>query len=110
YDRSLLDPALDISENLQVDAAGVAHVDLPPKALEALVYDQVDRVVFQVRSPDGSIIAGDEDLPPPPELGPGQQSFFDATSGGDARRGAPDFEWLCRAGRGDVAQTQSPDR
>ena len=52
------------------------NVDLPPKALEALVYDQVDRVVFQVRSPDNAIVAGDRDLPPPPELGPGQQSFF----------------------------------
>jgi two-component system sensor histidine kinase TctE len=86
YDRSLLDPALDISENLRVDGAGVAHVDLPEKALEALVYDQVDRVVFQVRSPANAIIAGDADLPPPPELGPGQQSFFDATSGGEAMR------------------------
>jgi len=85
YDRSLLDPALDISENLRFDSAG-AHVDLPPKALEALVYDQVDRVVFQVRSPDNAIVAGDRDLPPPPGLGPGQQTFFTATSSGEEMR------------------------
>ena len=43
YDRSLLDPALDIADNVKLDVSG-AHVDLPQKALEALVYDQVDKV------------------------------------------------------------------
>jgi len=81
YDRSLLDPALDIAENVRIDASG-AHVDLPVKALEALVYDQVDRVIFQVRSPTDAIIDGVADLPPPPELGLGQQIFFDGVSDG----------------------------
>jgi two-component system sensor histidine kinase TctE len=81
YDRSLLDPALDIAENLRIDASG-AHVDLPVKALEALVYDQVDRVIFQVRSPADAVIDGVADLPPPPELGLGQQIFFDGVSDG----------------------------
>jgi len=81
YDRSLLDPALDIAENLRMDANG-AHVDLPVKALEALVYDQVDRVIFQVRSPTNAIVEGDPDLPPPHELGLGQQKFFDGVSDG----------------------------
>ena len=85
YDRSLLDPALDIAENLRFDAAG-AHVDLPQKALEALVYDQVDRVVFQVRTPTHEIIDGVPDLPPPPELGPGQQAFFYRINGGEKIR------------------------
>jgi hypothetical protein len=49
YDRLLLDPVLDIADNVRVDAAG-AHLDLPRKALEALVYDQVDKVMFQIRS------------------------------------------------------------
>jgi two-component system, OmpR family, sensor histidine kinase TctE len=85
YDRSLLDPALDIAENLRTDAAG-GHVDLPQKALEALVYDQIDRVIFQVRSPTNDIIGGVTDLPAPPELGPGQQIFFDAMNGGERIR------------------------
>lgn len=81
YDRSLLDPALDIAENLRIDATG-AHVDLPEKAFEALVYDQVDRVIFQVRSPTDAIVEGVRDLPPPPELGLGQQIFFDGVNDG----------------------------
>ena len=41
YDRSLLDPVLDIANNVRTDPTGT-HVDLPQKALEALVYDQID--------------------------------------------------------------------
>ncbi len=45
YDRSLLDPALDIADNLRIDATG-ARVDLPQKALEVLVYDHLDTVIY----------------------------------------------------------------
>jgi two-component system sensor histidine kinase TctE len=86
YDRSLLDPAIDIAENLRIDAKGAAHVDLPRQALDALVYDQIDRVIFQVRSPDNAIVDGATDLPPPPDLGRGQQAFFDSVSDGEEIR------------------------
>jgi two-component system sensor histidine kinase TctE len=85
YDRLLLDPLLDIADNVRVDSAG-AHVDLPQKALEALVYDQVDKVLFQIRSPQNIIIDGAPDLPPPPPLTAGQHQFFDETYGGDPIR------------------------
>ena len=85
YDRSLLDPVLDIADNVKVDAAG-AHLDLPQKALEALVYDQVDKVIYQIRSPYDTIIDGDGDLPPPPPSKAGEHVFFDSTYGGDRIR------------------------
>jgi two-component system, OmpR family, sensor histidine kinase TctE len=76
YDRSLLDPVLDIADNIQIDATG-ARVDLPQKALEALVYDHLDTVIFQVRSEGGAIIDGDSELPAPPAIAPGEHRFFD---------------------------------
>jgi two-component system, OmpR family, sensor histidine kinase TctE len=85
YDRSLLDPALDIAENVRIDAAGT-HVDLPQKALDALVYDQVDKVIFQVRSPESAVIDGVVDLPPPPDVGLGQQIFFYSIYRGETMR------------------------
>ncbi len=85
YDRSLLDPAFDIADNVRLDKSG-AHVDLPQKALEALVYDQVDKVIFQVRSRDNDIIDGVPDLPPPPDFEVGQHRFFDATYRGEKIR------------------------
>jgi len=77
YDRSLLDPVLDIAEHLRVDESG-AHVDLPTKALEALVYDQVDKLFYQVRTADGALIAGDADFPSAPSMAPGEHRFVDA--------------------------------
>jgi len=85
YDRSLLDPVLDIADHARIDEAG-PHVDLPQKALDALVYDQVDKVMFQVRSPQNAIIDGATDLPPPPPIAPGQHIFFDGTYGGEEIR------------------------
>jgi two-component system sensor histidine kinase TctE len=85
YDRSLLDPAFDIADNVIVDAGG-AHIDLPRKALEALVFDQVDKVVYQIRGADGALIDGVGDLPPPPAAAPGQHVFFDGVYRGDKVR------------------------
>ena len=85
YDRSLLDPVLDIADNVKVDAAG-AHLDLPQKALEALVYDQVDKVIYQIRSPQNTIIDGDPDLPPPPPSKAGEHVFFESSHAGDRIR------------------------
>jgi two-component system sensor histidine kinase TctE len=85
YDRSLLDPAFDIADNVRLDGTG-AHIDLPQKALEALVYDQVDKVIFQVRSRDNTIIDGVPDLPPPPDFEPGQHMFFDGVYHGEKIR------------------------
>jgi len=85
YDRSLLDPVVDIAENVQVDGSGV-RVDLPQKALEVLVFDQVDKVLYQVRSPSGEIVAGAPDLPPLPGIARGQHLFFDGVSGAEKVR------------------------
>ena len=85
YDRSLLDPALDIANNLSVDATG-ARVDLPQKALEALVYDQVDTVIYQVRSPTNAIIDGVTDLPPPSGFASEPHIFFDGVYQGEKIR------------------------
>jgi two-component system, OmpR family, sensor histidine kinase TctE len=98
YDRGLLDPAFDIADNVRLDVAG-AHVDLPEKALEALTYDQVDKVIFQVRSRDNAIIDGVADLPPPPELDSGQHRFFDSEYHGEKIRVA-----ALRASSGIVVQ------
>ena len=83
YDRSLLDPVVDIAANIRSDGSG-SRVDLPQKALEALTYDQLDTVIFQVRSERGDIIDGEEELEPPPAIPTGEHIFFDSTY-----RGAP---------------------
>jgi two-component system sensor histidine kinase TctE len=78
YDRSLLDPVVDIAANIRNDGSG-ARVDLPQKALDALVYDQLDTVIFQVRSERGDIIDGAAEMGPPPAILEGEHVYFDST-------------------------------
>ena len=85
YDRSLLDPVVDIAENIKVDESG-PRVDLPRKALDALTYDQIDRVIFQVRAADGKVVDGAEELAPPPMLIGDGYVFFDGVDRGEPMR------------------------
>ncbi len=76
YDRSLLDPALDMAENIRTGADG-PRLDMLMQAQEALMYDHVDSMVFQIRAADGRVIAGSEELAAPRELAVGARAFFD---------------------------------
>ncbi len=98
YDRSLLDPVLDIADNIRNDGSG-ARVDLPQKALEALVYDQLDTVIFQVRSERNEIIDGAPELPAPPAIALGEHRFFDSSY-----RGTPIRVAALHASNGFVVQ------
>ncbi len=72
---------------------------MPQKALEALVYDQLDTVIFQVRSERDEIIDGAAELPAPPAIAPGEHVFFDGTY-----RGAPIRVAALHAPNGFVVQ------
>ncbi|HET9764395.1 MAG TPA: sensor histidine kinase [Casimicrobiaceae bacterium] len=85
YDRSLLDPALDMAANVRMDADG-PRLALLKQAQEALLYDHEDTLVFQIRAPGGAVVAGDEDLNLPPNLQPGERSFFDSRYRGEPVR------------------------
>jgi two-component system sensor histidine kinase TctE len=85
YDRSLLDPALDMAANVQMDA-GAPRLTMLEQAQEALLYDHEDTLVFQIRGPDGAFIAGDGELGLPPNLAPGARTFFDTRYHGEPVR------------------------
>jgi two-component system sensor histidine kinase TctE len=76
YDRSLLDPALDMAQNVRMGADG-PRLDMLMQAQEALMYDHADAMVFQIRTADGRVIAGSTDLPTPPSLNIGEPTFYD---------------------------------
>jgi two-component system, OmpR family, sensor histidine kinase TctE len=66
YDRSLLDPALAIAQQLRFDRSGVV-LDMPQEALEALRVDTSDRLFFSVVN-RGHVVVGPTALPAPAEL------------------------------------------
>ena len=83
YDRALLDPLVDLAENTKYNASE-GTLALSAEAQQALLYDQSDKLFFQIRAPDGRVIAGVEDLPAPAVAIPLQSLFYDSTY-----RGAP---------------------
>ena len=85
YDRALLDPALAIAQRLSA-ADGAIELDLSPAALEALRVDSVDRVYFAISAGD-RVIAGQPEVPPPPEdLVEGTPLFYDGSIRGEPVR------------------------
>ena len=84
YDRSLLDPVLDMAENVRTGANGT-QLDMLAQAQEALLYDSEDTLVFQVRDASGKVIAGSADLAAP-NIAPGDRLFFDGQHKGQPLR------------------------
>jgi two-component system sensor histidine kinase TctE len=66
YDQSLLDIGVALGSHIRVAGSGF-RLELPPAVEQVLRADRYDSVYYRIRAPDGSAIAGELDLPPPPE-------------------------------------------
>src|ERR1017187_1215310 len=64
YDYALVDSTHDISGQI-VTIGGRASLDLPESARKIIVSDELDTIYFNVIDKDGTVIAGDHELPPP---------------------------------------------
>lgn len=74
YDRALLDGALALSQQLQLED-GRLVLRLLPQAREVLTTDRYDRIFFAVRGPRGELIGGSSTLTlPPGEFEHGERS------------------------------------
>ena len=105
YDRSLLDPALDMAENVRLGANG-PQLDMLAQEQEALLYDHEDTLVFQIRDPSGNIIAGVPDLPPAAAMEPGEPRFLTGrTTASHCASRRCGRRRSCRADRRNVQQT-----
>lgn len=90
YDRSLLDTAFAISEQLQL-TDGRPQLLLTPQARTILLADKFDRVFFSVRSSSGELLDGNPDLPLPSHenwrmLGSEGRFYYDGVRDGQPLR------------------------
>jgi two-component system sensor histidine kinase TctE len=87
YDHALLDPVMDIVQNVAQGADGPT-LALSPREQEALLFDGSDRVFFQVRDPGGRWFAGGaHDIPAPPAtLVPRAPQFYTTQINGSTVR------------------------
>ena len=66
YDQALIDTAIAIAGQIKAER-GELIADLPPTAAKMLRTDQYDQIYFAVAGPNGTVVAGDNGLPLPPE-------------------------------------------
>lgn len=64
FDRSLLDDAYAVAANVRTGATGPV-LNLSPREMRALLFDQSESVYFAVLLPDGALVAGHAGLRPP---------------------------------------------
>ena len=65
YDRSMLEEARGLAEQVQVTGSDVL-LDMPAVADEIIRADSTDRIYYQIRILGGEVVAGDTVLPKPP--------------------------------------------
>lgn len=94
YDRSLLDPAIALAGSVRVEGDR-RRLELSDDVRRALLFGESDTLVFQIRDPEGRVVAGESDFPAAAVRGPGEATFYDATW-----RGAPLRVASYRAGSG----------
>lgn len=61
YDRSLLDDAYAVADNVRAQDAGL-ELMLSSREVRAVLFDEVETVFFAIRRPDGSLLAGHSGL------------------------------------------------
>lgn len=83
YDRALFDSTQALSRQVRFQD-GQVDVDLPAEARAILRYDEHDKIYFQVKDAQGTVIAGDRNIPEPPRdlRSLDQPIFYDANLDG----------------------------
>ena len=77
YDQSLVDIGIALGSHIRASGSGF-RLELPHAVEQVLRADRYDSIYYRVGGPDGRAIAGDLDLPAPPDSGPGLH-YYDAT-------------------------------
>ncbi len=86
YDRSLLDAAHDLAQQVRA-TKGKVSVNLPAAAAEILKSDEHDKIYYEVRGRNGEFITGDRGLPlPSTQKLAGQTNYSDAVFRGNKIR------------------------
>ena len=74
YDQSLVDIGIALGSHIRPADLGF-RLELPPAVEQVLRADRYDQIYYRVDGPDGRSIAGDLDLPMPPDAGQGLQYY-----------------------------------
>ena len=85
YDRALHEIGREIALHVHL-TEGRLRLDLPQDASKVLLTDAEDRLHFRVLGPDGALLGGDAQLPPPRQPNAGAPAFYADHVGADPVR------------------------
>jgi len=86
FDQALADTAVALAAHVRSQQRKL-YFDLPPEAALTLRSNQLDDMYYLVRGPDGTVLAGNQDLPSSAYVSDRSPSFFDGRYRGESVRG-----------------------
>lgn len=79
YDQALLRTVLALADEVIIDENNQINIEIPEVASHLLSYNEGDRIYINIRDPNGKLVFGEADLPPPAKAPAGnQQVYYDS--------------------------------
>lgn len=76
YDQALLRTVLALADEVIIDENNQVRIEIPEIASHLLSYNEGDRIYIRISAPDGKLVFGEADLPPPTRSPGGNQQVY----------------------------------
>lgn len=76
YDQALLRTVLALADEVIIDANNEVKIEIPEVTSHLLSYNEGDRIYIRISAPDGKLVFGEANLPPPTRPPGGNQQVY----------------------------------
>lgn len=76
YDQALLRTVLALADEVIIDANNEVKIEIPEVASHLLSYNEGDRIYIRISAPNGKLVFGEANLPPPAQAPAGNQQVY----------------------------------
>lgn len=76
YDQALLRTVLALADEVIIDTNNEVKIEIPEVASHLLSYNEGDRIYIRISAPNGKLVFGEANLPPPAQAPAGNQQVY----------------------------------
>jgi two-component system, OmpR family, sensor histidine kinase TctE len=76
YDQALLRTVLALADEVIIDVNNEVKIEIPEVASHLLSYNEGDRIYIRISAPNGKLVFGEANLPPPTQAPAGNQQVY----------------------------------
>lgn len=76
YDQALLRTVLALADEVIIDANNEVKIEIPEVASHLLSYNEGDHIYIRISAPNGKLVFGEANLPPPAQAPAGNQQVY----------------------------------